>query len=70
MDRTRADVEAELIRVRRAFEAAPDVAETRFAYAHTLYELGDVWEAMEIIAPLATVSTCSSWGLGPSISIR
>ena len=51
-NRTRLDVERELVPVRDAFQQDPVDAERRRAYARILYELGNVWEATEIIAPL------------------
>ena len=53
-DRTRADVEVELPAVQSAYENAPNVDENRRAYAKTLFELGNVWQAKEVITPLTT----------------
>ena len=56
-NRTRADVEEELPAVRKTFENAPDDSEKRRAYAKKLFELGNVWQAKEVITPLATPKT-------------
>jgi hypothetical protein len=50
----RGDIERELVPIEAAFRAAPDDAPTRRAYADVLFELGNVWQARDVLAPLAT----------------
>ena len=54
---SRRQVEAELPLVEAAFGAAPESDANRRAYAELLFQLGDVWQASEVIAPLATTSS-------------
>ena len=56
-DRLRSDVEAELPPIETAYLASPGDDAVRRDYATVLYELGDVWQANDVIAPLATPSS-------------
>ena len=58
--RLRSDVEAALPARAEAFAADPDDEDARHAYADILFKLGDMWEADEVIAPLADPA---SWNL-------
>lgn len=53
----RSDVEEELIQLEEAYQSAPDQDDNRRVYANSLYKLGDMWQANEVIAPLATFSS-------------
>ena len=53
----RTEVEAELPPIEAAYLAAPGDNGNRRAYAEILYKLGNVWQANDVIAPLATVSS-------------
>ncbi len=55
----RGDVEAELPRREAAYLAAPGDASNRRAYAEVLHRLGNVWQANDVMAPLATTSSAS-----------
>ena len=56
----RSDVEAALPARAEAFAADPDDENARWAYADILFKLGNMWEADEVIAPLADPS---SWNV-------
>ena len=58
--RLRSDVENELGPVENAYLAAPDDDNNRRAYAGTLFKLGNMWQANEIMAPLATSSALNT----------
>ena len=58
--RLRSDVEAALPARADAFAADPDDEDARWAYADILFKLGNMWEADEVIAPLADPS---SWNV-------
>jgi len=58
--RLRSDVEAALPARAEAFAADPDDENARWAYADILFKLGNMWEADEVIAPLADPS---SWNV-------
>ena len=58
--RLRSDVEAALPARADAFAADPDDEDARHAYADILFKLGNMWEADEVIAPLADPS---SWNV-------
>jgi len=53
----RDEVERDLVRVEAAFRAAQDDARNRRPYAKTLFRLGDVWRAKDVLAPLAVASS-------------
>ena len=53
----RSDVEAALPARAEAFAADPNDENARWAYADILFKLGDMWEADEVIAPLADPSS-------------
>ena len=55
--RLRSDVEAALPARAEAFAADPDDENARWAYADILFKLGNMWEADEVIAPLADASS-------------
>lgn len=55
--RLRSDVEAALPARADALAADPDNEDARWAYADILFKLGDMWEADEVIAPLADPSS-------------
>jgi hypothetical protein len=55
--RLRSEVEAELLPIEAAYQAAPGDDANRRAYAEILYELGNIWPANDVIAPLATTSS-------------
>jgi len=57
--RSRSEVEAELPTIEAAYREAPEDDTTRRAYAKILYELGDVWQANDVITPLATPESAS-----------
>ena len=50
--KNRAEAEAQLETAKVTFEAEPNDAKRR-AYAQALFQVGDIWDAAEIIAPLA-----------------
>lgn len=58
--RLRSHVEAALPARADAFTADPDDEDSRWAYADILFKLGNMWEADEVIAPLADPS---SWNV-------
>jgi hypothetical protein len=58
--RLRSDVERELPALEAAYREAPGNHAVRRAYADVLVQLGDIWQANDVIAPLATEST-SNW---------
>ena len=58
--RLRSDVEAALPARADAFAADPNDEDARHAYADILFKLGNMWEADEVIAPLADPS---SWNV-------
>ena len=58
--RLRSDVEAVLPARAEAFAADPEDDHARWAYADILFKLGDMWEADEVMAPLASPS---SWNV-------
>src|SRR5689334_1315010 len=58
--RLRSDVEAELPRAEAAFRAHPTDPTARRGYAQVLYRLGNVWQAREIIAPLAAPASADT----------
>ena len=58
--RLRSDVEAALPARADALAADPDNEDARWAYADILFKLGNMWEADEVIAPLADPS---SWNV-------
>src|SRR5262245_46377533 len=60
----RTEVERELTGAEAAFRSAPKEAGARRAYARVLYQLGNVWQATEIIAPLATAASADTADLG------
>ena len=53
----RGDVENELGPIEEAFRSAPDNDDNRRAYADILFRLGNIWQADDVIAPLATASS-------------
>lgn len=53
----RTEVEAELAPIEAAYRAAPGDDGNRRAYAEILHELGNMWEANDVVAPLATTSS-------------
>ena len=53
----RGDVEQELVSIETAYRAAPGDDEARRAYADILFKLGNIWQANDVIAPLATPSS-------------
>ena len=55
--RIRSDVEAALPARAEAFAADPGDDDARWAYADILFKQGDMWEADDIIAPLASPSS-------------
>jgi hypothetical protein len=60
----RNEVEGELRGAEAAFRAAPNDASARRAYGRVLYQLGNVWQASETIAPLATRAAADTADLG------
>ena len=50
----RSDVEKELGPRQAAYQASPGSDQNRRAYADILFKLGEIWQANDIIAPLAT----------------
>ncbi len=50
----RGDVEKELVPIEAAYRATPRDDDARRAYADILFKLGNVWQAKDIIEPLAT----------------
>lgn len=53
----RGDLERERIPIEEAYWSAPDDDDNRRAYAELLFKLGDIWQASDVIAPLATCSS-------------
>jgi hypothetical protein len=53
----RSEVEAELPPIEAAYLAAPGDDANRRAYATVLYRLGNIWQANDVMAPLATTSS-------------
>jgi len=58
--KTRSEVEAELPSIESAHLAAPGDDVNRRAYAAVLYTLGDIWQANDVIAPLAKTSSSNT----------
>ena len=56
---TRSDVESRLEHVAANYAAAPGDVDARRAYADTLFKLGDIWRANDVMAPLATPESSS-----------
>lgn len=52
-NRLRSDVEKELGPLQAAYQASPGNDQNRRAYADILFKLGDIWQANDVIAPLA-----------------
>ncbi len=50
----RSDVEAMIEPIKAAYQAAPGDDGNRRAYADILFKLGNIWQANDVIAPLAT----------------
>ena len=50
----RSDVEAKLEPIEAAYQAAPGDDGNRRAYTDILFKLGNIWQANDVIAPLAT----------------
>ena len=67
----RGDVENELGPIEEAFRAAPDDNNNRRAYTDVLFRLGNIWQADDVIAPLATASSSNldDLRLGARISL-
>jgi hypothetical protein len=59
----RRDLEKELPATEAAFRSAPGHSDSRRAYADLLFRLGNVWEANEVLAPLATVTSANTHDL-------
>ncbi len=53
----RSEVEAKLPPIEAAYLAAPGDDGNRRAYAEILFKLGNIWQANDVIAPLATTSS-------------
>jgi hypothetical protein len=53
----RSEVEAELPAIEAAYLAAPGDDANRRAYADILHTLGNIWQANDVISPLATISS-------------
>ncbi len=66
----RGDVENELGPIEEVFRSAPDNNNSR-AYADILFKLGNIWQADDVIAPLATASSSNldDLQLGARISL-
>ncbi len=67
----RGDVENELGPIEEAFRSVPDDNNNRRAYADVLFRLGNIWQADDVIAPLATASSSNldDLELGAKISL-
>ena len=57
---SRTDLEAKLPELREAYRTAPGDPDARRDYAQSLFELGDVWEANDVVAPLAARPSASA----------
>jgi len=70
-DRTRADIEKQFPAVQKAFKSSPGTPENRRAYAKVLFELGNIWQANDVIAPFATPSATnlSDLALGAKLAL-
>ena len=55
----RGDVERDLGSIEAAFQLAPDNEDIRRAYADILFELGNIWQANDVIRLLANLSSSS-----------
>ena len=53
----RSDLERELPAIEAAYREAPGDAANRRAYASRLFMLGNIWEANDVVSPLATASS-------------
>ena len=60
---SRSKIEAELEKLRTAYEMAPGDTDARRAYAATLFKLGNVWQANDVIAPLALPDSTNEFDL-------
>lgn len=58
--RLRPQVEADRTRLAAAWRAAPSDPASRRAYADVLFQAGDVWDARDVLAPLATPASTAS----------
>ena len=63
-DKPRTALEAELRAAETGFRAAPKDPAARRAYARLLGQLGNVWQATEVIGPLATTASSDTADLG------
>jgi hypothetical protein len=59
----RADLEEVIEGLAAAYRTTPGDVEVRRAYADALFKLGDVWEANDVISPLATADSSNAWDL-------
>lgn len=53
----RGEVEKDLGPIKKAYRAMPGDASNRRAYADILFKLGNIWQANDVIATLATISS-------------
>lgn len=61
---TRSEVEAEFPQIEAAYLAAPGNDGNRRAYAEILFKLGNVWQANDVIASIATTSAAKVEDVG------
>jgi len=50
----RSELEKNLTSIEQAYQSAPNVEDNRRAYAGILFKFGNIWQAHDVIAPLAT----------------
>jgi len=70
-ERTRADVEKQFPAIQKAFKSSPGTPENRRAYAKVLFELGNIWQANDVIATIATpqATNLSDLELGAELAL-
>ena len=56
----RGDIEKELVPIEAAYRATPGDDQARRVYADVLFKLGNMWQANDVIAPLATPSSSNN----------
>jgi hypothetical protein len=67
----RGDLEKNLIPIEEAYRSAPGAEDNRRAYADILFKLGNIWQANDVISPLAEPSSSnpSDLQLGARIAL-
>ena len=60
---SRTELEGKIDKLASAYQTAPGDVAARRAYADALFKLGNVWQANDVIAPLATSESSNEWDL-------